>query len=234
MEKFELKNRSSKLLLFCLEINDKLNKTSKKIYKNLLEDLLSEQSHSFGFKKFDELSTYIIDKIDEIYETTSMSYYIYEFEIMTKKDYKQIYELFYTEEFKKLDKTKELLFLITEVTRRLYKIESDIGKLFSLYLTDERESPGGFSFYPANKLIGYIERKLDLEIYADVNNFEELKDENDYYDPVYGIFYWFFFENEFGKKELEITMFSKNQEEKSIKIKELNDLIEYIIYEENY
>lgn len=184
-------NKSEKLYYFLLELNLKLNQDSEKIYKKI-QPLLQEDSHSFGFKLFSQLSEEIINNINKIHENEELEHLYYE-------NYQSlsIQELFFkTKQNKNL--TKEYLSLIINIIRTLYKKDLELGKLFSLFLTDLQQDPAKHSFIYTDNLIKYIEYNLDLKIFNDFNQIE--KEEDSYL----GIFYWFFSENNFGDKKLKI------------------------------
>lgn len=154
---------------------------SEEVYSKL-ESLLQESSHSFGIKFFAELSAFIIDELDSIHETSEFSYRYYEQFLQKKKDFEDID--FEEDEFAYLG-------LIFKIVEKLYKEDLIFGKFFSLFLTDEQDNPGKHSFIYTDKLIKFIEEKLDLEIYkTTTKGYEEA-----------GLFYYYFFNGKFDKIE---------------------------------
>lgn len=170
----ELRN----LLFDVIELS---NKYSEEVYSKL-EGLLQESSHSFGIKFFSELSAFIIDELDSIHETKEFSYRYYEQFLQKKKDFEDIN--FEEDEFAYLG-------LIFKVAEKISKEDLALGKFFSLFLTDEQDNPGKYSFIYTDKLIKFIEEKLDIEIYKTTTvGLEE-----------YGLFYYYFFNGKFDKME---------------------------------
>lgn len=184
-------NKSNQLYYFLLELNLKLNKDSEIIYKKI-QPLLQEDSHSFGFKLFSQLSEEIIDNISKIHQNKDLEYLYYE-----SYQSLSINELFLKTKQDK-DLTKKYLKLIIDIIKIIYEKDLNLGKLFSLFLTDLQNDPAKHSFIYTDNLIKYIEHNLDLKIF---NDFNQIETEEDSY---LGIFYWFFAENNFGDKKLKI------------------------------
>jgi hypothetical protein len=184
-------NKSNSLYYFLLELNLKLNKDSELIYSKL-QPLLQEDSHSFGFKLFSQLSEEIINGINDIHQNKDLEYLYYEsYQSISVND------LFLkTKQNKNL--TKKYLELIIKISKILYSKDLELGKIFSLFLTDLQSDPAKHSFLYTDNIIKYIEYNLDLKIFKDFNKIE--KEEDSYL----GIFYWFFAENNFGEKKLKI------------------------------
>lgn len=208
-------NKSKKLFLFILELNNKINKESENIYRTLLKKYLQETSHSFGFKPYSELSDYIVKQIEKIHNNCDYSYYLYD--SCKKKSVKQL--------FKKLqqdnDLTKEYLILILNVLKKLSILDLEMGKHYAMLLEENIDcsKTQKFNCVFTFKLIKYIIDYMEQQIYSNLHNLN-----SEEYKNYGGLFYWFCFENDFGKKQLILQMNFKKQ-----KIKNNIDFIKWLI-----
>lgn len=175
---------------FLIEIIEKCDESSNKVYEKI-GPLLQEQSHSFGFKFFADLSLFIIEEIERINDDKELSYLYFEKNIRDKKQLSSIMG----------DFEKDYLKLIFTIVEKIQKEDLILGKLFSLFLVDEQENIGDHSFLYTDNLLKFIEEKLDLEIYKNTElGFEE-----------YGVFYYIFFNNLFDRFEEVYELILKKQ-----------------------
>lgn len=214
-----MENKTKELTILLIRLNKLLNKESTNIY-NILSTFLQEESHSFGFKPFADLSDKIICGIDEI--NNNLNYEYLSYECYDKDIYKKEKNILNEIYNKNIDNTEELLSLIFNLLEELIFLDTKIGKTFSLFLTENLDCSEKtlFSFSYIDKVIFYIITYLDRNIYYKLN----FIDKN--YDDVDGLFYWFIIENKLGKKELKVT--TANKELENYPIKNYNDFFKFI------
>jgi len=73
-----MRDITKELFLFINLILKKLNEESENLYKNQLNPLLQEDSYSFGFKPFTNLSDYILDELSNIYNNEIIYDYMFD------------------------------------------------------------------------------------------------------------------------------------------------------------
>jgi hypothetical protein len=213
--------KNKELLKFILEIYFKLEKESSFIYKTILEPLLQETSHSFGFKPYSDLNNYIIEEIERIHKNEDFSYYLFN-QVSRKKSYKIIYKEIKNNE-KNEDKT-EYLNLILNILKQLYIISEKTSYLFAHTLSENEDNVSQkFGLSNTDKIIEFIENKLEQEIFLSIHGGKEGIEEQSYID-YRGFFFWFCFENKFGKKRLGIEV-----NDKKIIIKNNKDFIKLLL-----
>lgn len=211
------------LLKFILEMNQEIEFTSKKVY-TFIQKYLQEDSHSFGFKPLAKISENIIDQLDELYQTKTFEYYAYEQE----KIFQDINEFITICENEKefdfrLADEKKLLSFILDIFQKLYIVNYDIGKDFSLLLTDLKEDTARHSFEPIDNMLHEFIDKLEIEVYPKINYIE-----SDAFKHYGGWFYWFAMECEFAAKK-EVVSTYKDIEYKINNIEEFTFFITNIL-----
>ncbi len=222
-----MKNRSKDLYVLLIKLNILLNRESENVY-NLLSKYLQEQSHSFGFKPFSDLSEELVLGVDLINNNENFQNTMYEYQnLQYSEDEKYILNQIYN---KKIDKTEELLTLILNLNKKLYDLDKSLGKDFSLFLTENLDCSEKtlFSFSYTNKIIEFLENELDINVYSDINYVDSYENKKD----VMGWFYWFCCENNFGTKELQVI--SSNEKINNYKINNYETFFELIKEEENF
>ena len=165
------------LLFDILEINQRY---SDEIYSKI-SPILQEESHSFGTKFFSDLTMLIIENLDVIHNDGEIDYLYFEKNLKTK--YALNYSL-------KIDKDYEYEYfeLICKIVKKVKQADIELANLFSSFLVGEKESKHNFTY--TNKLLRFIEEKLDLEIFKNV--------ESEYSDL--GYFYNSFLKNDLNSK----------------------------------
>lgn len=156
---------------------------SKNVYEKI-SPILQEQSHSFGTEFFANLAYFIIKKLDEIHESSELEYLYYEKYIRTKEELSELLKI-------EKDYEKEYISLIFKIAEKIVKADYELGALFASLLTAEKDSTSKHSFIYTNKLLRFIEERLDVDIYKITNR--------EYAE--YGEFYNCFFKEEFNKAE---------------------------------
>lgn len=180
-------NKEKEILNLIFELVDYGYILSEK-YFNLLSNIIEEPSNGFGIKPLSEFENRFVDNIDKALNSEIFSYYIYDKFYKHENDLekKRLLKEECIKEIKSLnikELEKKILFLIIDTVETLYKNDLIYEKVIQEFLIEKSQS---FGFKPIDDLIKYIEEKLDKEIYRDYNE----------------IFYWFFFENNFGEKNL--------------------------------
>lgn len=197
IKKLKKKNNSTKLLFALFEIYEKLENESKKMY-SFLSKFLQEESHSFGFKPFSNINSYILSELNKIYETDSFEYVFYELNT-GKQNSKTKYYLVSKQIDITIDKENELLELYINILQKLSKDDLKIGKEFSLLITDLKDDLAFHSLLPFNDMIHYMLNKIEIEIYPEINYID-----TEGWKNYGGWFYWFCIENEYGKRNLSV------------------------------
>lgn len=182
-----MKDRTSELLEFIVDCIEYFEKESKKTY-SILEEFLQESSHSFGFKTFSNAQDKFINGLDKILKNEEVSYLYYE--NLDRLPKKEILKELNKNKFE----TKDLLLLIFSIMKYLYEENHRIGKIFSLFIVDLYEDPAKHCFKPIDEVLKFMEDNLDFSIFKDLNE-----------GSSEGWLYWFFVENEFGKRKFETS-----------------------------
>lgn len=196
------------LLVDTLYFSDNLQKT---YYKKLFL-LLAENSFSFGLKPLMEMNEKITQNLEKLYFYDFTSIYFENFDLNDKEKSISLKKMYLSIENKEnkyqspILKEKDMLLIFLNSLVFLYKEEKKYETIIKSFLTEESYS---FGFKPINDIINYIEKELG-KIYV-------IFDQNDWFE-------WFCYYNEFGKKNLEIL-----QNEKSIKIKNKKDFINFLL-----
>jgi hypothetical protein len=114
----------------------------------------------------------------------------------------------------KNENENEYLNLILNILKKLYDISEKTSYLFAHTLSEnENNVSQKFGFSNTDKIIEFIENKLEQEIYLEIHGGQEGIEHPDYKD-YRGLFFWFCFENDFGKKKHGVEV---NKQKKIIK-----------------
>lgn len=219
---------NKKLLIFIMRFSYRIQVRSNTVY-NKLKPLLQEDSHSFGFKPLSDIEANIIYTLDKIYSTYFFEYNRWETNLPFKDATNIVNNLFLPEyinfeqntnnkETKDLNEFKQLIFLILDIYELLFYSSLKNGELFKCFIPDIKEENKEFHFEPIEELLKTSISKLEKK------TFKKLHEEEDVYEYYGGWFYWFIYENKFGKKELSVSL---NENEFFIKNKE--DFINLIL-----
>lgn len=190
-------NKTKELYELIIDFNEYLDNKSTEVAKILLP-LLQEESHAFGFKVFTDASLSLVNNVDKINNSSLFEYLSYEKYFRTSRD------LIKEELLKEFtaDKTKELLILLIDTIELLHKEEMKLGKIFSMFLSENQDSASLQSFHPLNETIEWLIKRLETEVFLEIHKNEI---ESGVYKDYLGFIYWYCFENNFGKKGLEIN-----------------------------
>lgn len=203
---------------------------SNHIYKTILEPLLEEESHSFGFKPFAKLNNYIITELESIYHLDYISEFILDKELYIyindeneRTKITKPADLFtFIVSNNNTDNTEKLFLLITNIITQLSIIEKKIGKLYKPYVTNP-ESNEDIFFQPAFKLIQEICNIIDTTHFSKINGYNNLsKNEIEDIEKEYGgLFYNYSFFSSYGKEKCNLVINNK-----TITINSFNHLLE--------
>jgi hypothetical protein len=229
-KKIDKKNKQ--IFIFLIDMFFEIYKENKNIYKKVLEPMLEEKSHSFGFKPLSNLEYFFSKKIDDLFdfelEGKGLFYdYYYGFSSnITKKelikkllndDNSLLYkgDLFYNKCFK----------TYIEVLKELDKIDYKYGNFFAMLLDENKENSKSMK-YNFSIIYNLKQKYIELGEKILLPELHDFKSEG--YKNYGGWIYWFCIENEFGNKKLYI-----NHENKRYKVNNINGFLKVLKKIEN-
>jgi len=153
--------KKTKLLLeLIINLNILYDEKSTKAY-NVLGPLLQEQSHSFGFKLFSDISSKNVELVCELFNNREYEYYSYERSSKKLSSQELVNKIIGDS---KKGKIKELLNIIIMENLSYLKTQDKVMcDIFSKFF--QKESEG---FVPIAKCVKNIEKNLDLIIFKDI------------------------------------------------------------------
>jgi hypothetical protein len=202
------------LIIDLIELNTSLSKNNN----NIIESSLYEESHSFGFSLNLNLNDHLVSKIEEVFNTDILGYYLYESNPTMYIEDKAIIvtkQVVIEELISSVPANDKIEFtLIKNILSALiiFKKEQDIlsKKLFSLFSLIDKES---------------LETEyFQLKSYVEVIEYFLFHIDNKIYSEHCDIFRYFVEETEFGDNPLEVQ-FKNNK----YLIKDIDSFIEYLL-----